>query len=274
MESLNIREIRIGTMNPILKRALLRCPLSPRERAGVRGKELFANPPFASYCPRTTTNPLETFRARSGHNNCSKWNGQCRFESAAIFKMRQGASLQEIVEKGKRHYYDGVTCRNWKLTMLKMYGGDTRPFLDEAWNAVIMDAESRDRLEFTKANPNKKIVRAGTRAPSRGGAMTFLGQLTMLSLNAIACVMLLGACLSRLPFPYYPRLRWICFAAFTFTAIWRMKDGAAFICIPLACLFNPFFPVHLSHNLWSLLNVLSLLLLLVMSASFVANGKK
>jgi hypothetical protein len=195
-------------------------------------------------------------------------------KSVVIVKMRLATSLPEIIEKGKRHYYNGVTFRNWKLTMLKMYGGDTRPFLDDAWNAVIGEAESRVHHESSKGTANKKLLRAGTHASSGRGPINFLGQLTMLALNAIACVMLLGACLSRLPFPDYPRLRWICFAAFTFTAVWRMKDGAAIICVPLACLFNPFYPFHLSHNLWSLSYVLSLILLLALSASFIANGRK
>ena len=202
-------------------------------------------------------------------------DGWCRLKSAAIVKMRQDLTLQEIIEKGRRHYYDGVTLRNWKLTMLKMYGGDARPFLDDAWNAVIGEAESKVRPESSKATANKKMLRAGTHSPSvRSGPITFFGQLTMLALNAIACVMLLGACLSRLPFPEYPRLQWICFAAFVFTGVWRLKDGAAVICVPLACLFNPFFPFHLSHNAWSLVYALSLILLLAMSASFIANGKK
>jgi hypothetical protein len=189
--------------------------------------------------------------------------------------MRQGTSLPEIIEKGRRHYYNGVTFRNWKLTMLKMYGGDTRPFLDDAWDAVIGEAESRLRLESSKGTGNRKMGRAGIHKSSMGrGPINFFGQLTMLILNAIACVMLLGACLSRLPSPDYPKLRLICFAAFAFTGVWRMKDGAAIICVPLACLFNPFFPVHLSHHVWSLVYVLSLILLLAMSASFIANGKK
>ena len=193
--------------------------------------------------------------------------------SAVIVKMMQVASIQETIAKGRRHYYDGVTFRNWKLTMLKLYGGDTRPFLDDAWNAILGEEESRVRE--SKGTAGNKRLRLGTHSPAlRSGPITFFGQLAMLALNAIACVMLLGACLSRLPFPYYATLPWICFAAFAYTGVWRMKDGAAFICLPLACLFNPFFPVHLSHNLWSLIDGLSLLVLLAMSASFIANGKK
>jgi hypothetical protein len=192
--------------------------------------------------------------------------------AAVIVKMMQVASLQETIAKGRRHYYDGVTFRNWKLTMVKMYGGDTRPFLDDAWTAITGEAESR--AQSSKGTANNKRLRLGTRVSGvRSGPLTFFGQVTMLTLNAIACVMLLGACLSRLPFPYYTTLPWICFAAFTYTAVWRMKDGAAFICLPLACLFNPFFPIHFSRNVWNWIDFLSFLLLLAMSASFLANPK-
>jgi hypothetical protein len=193
--------------------------------------------------------------------------------SAVIVKMMQVASLQETIAKGRRHYYDGVTFRNWKLTMLKLYGGDTRPFLDDAWNAILGEEESR--AQSLRESANKKRFLAGTHSPGvRSGPITFFGQLAMLTLNAIACVMLLGACLSRLPFPYSIRLPWICFAAFAYTAVWRMKDGAAFICLPLACLFNPFFPAHLSRTVWNWIDFLSFLLLLAMSVSFLANPKK
>src|SRR5690348_7333368 len=145
--------------------------------------------------------------------------------------MRQVPSLQETIAKGRRHYYDGVTFRNWKLNMLKMYGGDTRPFLDNAWNAIIGEAQSKVRPESPTETAHHKGIRAG-RPAVRHGPITFFGQLTMLTLNAIAGVMLLAACLSRLPFPYYSRLHWICFAAFTYTAVWRMKDRAAVIGLP------------------------------------------
>jgi hypothetical protein len=216
----------------------------------------------------------KTFRTNKGTINAQNGAVGAALKSAVVMKMMQVASLQETISKGRRHYYNGITLRNWKLTMLNMYGGDTRPFLDDAWNAVVEEAESRAR-ESSKRIANSKRLRPGIHSPAGpGGPINFFGQLTMLALNAMACVMLLGACLSRLPFPYTLRLPWICFAAFTFTAVWRVKDGAAFICLPLACLFNPFFPVHLSRGLWSLLDGLSFLLLLALSVNFVANPKR
>lgn len=187
--------------------------------------------------------------------------------------MRQVPSLQETIAKGRRHYYDGLTFRIWKLNMLKMYGGDTMPFLDNAWNAIIGEAQSRVRPESCPETSNYKRLGTGTPA-ARLGAFALLGQLTMFTLNIIACVMLLGACLSRLPFPYDTRLRWVCFAAFAYTAVWRMKGWATFICLALACVFNPFVPFHLSRNFWSWIDGLSFLLLLAMTSTFLGNPKR
>jgi hypothetical protein len=53
-----------------------------------------------------------------------------------------------------------------------------------------------------------------------------------------------------------------------------MKDGAAMICLPLACLFNPFYPIHLTSSVWSVIDVVSLLLLVAISFCFLPNPKK
>jgi hypothetical protein len=187
--------------------------------------------------------------------------------------MNQATSLQETIAKGKRHYYDGLTFRKWKTAMLNMYGHATRPFLDEAWNAIIGEAESRARANRDKQPP--KSVGAGARAKAkRPGPITFLGNATMLTLNAIACLALFWAWRSGLPYSFDTKLTWICFAAFSYTALWRMKDGAALICVPLAFLFNPFYPIQLTRSVWSVIDVVSLLLLVAISFSFLANQKK
>jgi hypothetical protein len=189
--------------------------------------------------------------------------------------MMQAASLEEIIEKGRRHYYDGVTFRNWKLTMLKLYGGDTRRFLDDAWNAVIREAEARARAIRDKQTSGSKRIGAGIRANAKQpGAITFLGNATMLILNAIACLALFSAWRSGVPHPFDTKFTWICFAAFCYTALWRLKDGAAIICVPLACLFNPFYPIHLTRSVWSVLDVVSLVLLVAISIIFLSNPKK
>jgi hypothetical protein len=189
--------------------------------------------------------------------------------------MNQAASLQETIAKGKRHYYDGLTFRKWKTAMQSMYGHDTRPFLDEAWNAIIGEAESRARANRDRQASSRKSAGAGTRANAKKpGPITFLGNATMLTLNAVACLALFSAWRSGLPYFFYTKLTWICFAAFSYTVLWRRKDGAAVICLPLACLFNPFYPVHLTRSLWSVIDLVSLLLLVAISFSFLANPKK
>jgi hypothetical protein len=188
-------------------------------------------------------------------------------------KMIQGASLQETIAKGKRHYYDGVTFRKWKTGMLNMYGHDTRPFLDEAWNDIVGEAESRARPN--RDRQTTKSIGAGTRANAKQpGAITFLGNATMLILNAIACLALFSAWRSGVPYFFDTKLTWICFAAFSYTALWRMKDGGAIICVPLACLFNPFYPIHLTRSVWSVADLVSLVLLAAISFCYLVNPKK
>jgi hypothetical protein len=188
-------------------------------------------------------------------------------------EMNQGASLQETIAKGKRHYYDGLTFRKWKIAMLNLHGHDATPFLEEAWNAIIGEAESRARANHYKQTTSKSVG-AGTSASAKPGPLDFLGNATMLTLNAIACLALFSAWKSGLPYSFDTKLTWICFAAFSYTALWRMKDGAALLCLPLACLFNPFHPVHLTRSVWSVIDVVSLLLLIAISFSFLASPKK
>lgn len=190
-------------------------------------------------------------------------------------QMNQARSLQEMIAKGRQHYYDGLSFRNWRTTMLNVYGHDTTPYLQDVWNAIAAEAESATHAKRARETANSRRVLAGTRPPTRkSGLIDIFGQLTMAILNVIACVMLLLACTSRLPNAYYTTLPWFCFAAFTFTAVWRIKDRAAVICFPLAFLFNPFYPVHLSRSLWTTIDVVSLLLLLAMTLRFAAKPRR
>jgi hypothetical protein len=157
--------------------------------------------------------------------------------------------------------------------MLKVYGGDTRPFLEEAWNAVIGEAESMARAN--RDRQGTKSIGTGRRAnTNQPGLITVLGNATMLILNGIACLALFSAWKSGHPYPFYAKSIWICFAAFSFTALWRMKDGGALICLPLVCLFNPFYPIHLTRSVWSVIDLVSLILLIAISLLFLAAPKK
>ena len=96
----------------------------------------------------------------------------------------------------------------------------------------------------------------------------------MLTLNAIACLALFSAWRSGLPYSFDTNLTWICFAAFTYSALWRIKDGIAILCLPFACLFNPFYAIHLTRGVWNGIDVVAFLFLVAMSLSFLANPKK
>jgi hypothetical protein len=157
--------------------------------------------------------------------------------------------------------------------MLKMYGHDTTPFLDEAWNTIIGEAESRARANREK-QPTKSAGTGKREKAKQPGATNFLGNATMLILNAIACVALFSAWKSGVPYPFYTKFTWICFAAFGFSALWRMKDGAALICLPLACVFNPFYPIHLTRNVWGVIDFVSLLILAALTLVFLAKPKR
>ncbi len=156
--------------------------------------------------------------------------------------------------------------------MLKMYGHDTRPFLEEAWNVI---GASKSRASASRdEQAAKKIGNSKPSNPKQTGPISFLGNAVMLVLNAIACLALFSAWRSGLPYPFYTKFTWLCFAAFGFTALWRMKDGAVILCLPLACLFNPFYPIHLTRSVWSVIDVISILLLVAISFSLLANPKK
>lgn len=191
--------------------------------------------------------------------------------------MSQAASLQETIAKGKRHYYDGLTFRKWKSGMLNLYGHDTMPFLDEAWNAIVGEAQSRSKARTNRDKQTGNSKSGGTRARPNNRhprLIIFLGNATMLTLNVIACVALFMAWKSGVPYSLHARFTWICFAAFAWTGFWRMKDGAAIICLPAACLFNPFYSIRLTARTWSIIDLASLVLLAALVLCFVANPKK
>jgi len=163
--------------------------------------------------------------------------------------------------------------------MLNMYGHDTTPFLEEAWNAIVGEAESTARAHREKQNTssnNSKAAGAGARrkAKQQSGPVTFAGNAMMLTLNGVTCVALFSAWRSGLPHSFSTQLTWVCFAAFCYMGLWRIKDGAALICFPLACLFNPFYQIRLTNSFWNIIDVGSLLILVALSLSFLANPKK
>lgn len=78
----------------------------------------------------------------------------------------------------------------------------------------------------------------------------------------IAIVMLLWALYPENPYGYYILLRWVCCAAFAFLAIQafaRNKTPWVWIFGVVAVVYNPIFRIHLTREIWSVVNVATIL---------------
>ena len=87
--------------------------------------------------------------------------------------------------------------------------------------------------------------------------------------SIVAAVFLLGA-LGRWPYGYYMVLRLVTCASAAFVAFeahkWQ-KMGWVWVFAPVALLFNPLVPVHLSRETWQPIDVLVALIFIVAAAA-------
>jgi hypothetical protein len=70
--------------------------------------------------------------------------------------------------------------------------------------------------------------------------------------------MLLWALNPGNPYGYYTVLRWVCCSAFcflTWLAFQRRQQGWAWVLGTIAAIYNPLVPVHLTREIWSVINV-------------------
>jgi hypothetical protein len=77
----------------------------------------------------------------------------------------------------------------------------------------------------------------------------------------VASGMLLWALTPANPYEYYILLRWVCCAVFAFLAIRAhacKQQGWAWILGVTAGVYNPIVPVHLTREIWSVINVVTL----------------
>lgn len=77
----------------------------------------------------------------------------------------------------------------------------------------------------------------------------------------IAGLMLLWALNPSNPYGYYILLRWICcgiFAYLAFKAHEQNETGFAWILGITAAVYNPILPVHLTREIWSVVNVVTI----------------
>ncbi len=84
--------------------------------------------------------------------------------------------------------------------------------------------------------------------------------------QAVATVLLLWALNPNNPYAYYVLLRWICCALFIYLTVQfvqREKQGFAWPLGFLAALYNPILPARLNRGVWSAINILTTLALVI-----------
>jgi FtsH-binding integral membrane protein len=83
--------------------------------------------------------------------------------------------------------------------------------------------------------------------------------------QAIAGVMLLWALNPANPYGYYILLRWVCCAAFTYLALKahsQGKEGWVWVLGVMAVIYNPIIRIHLTREIWSAVNIATLVIAL------------
>ncbi len=81
--------------------------------------------------------------------------------------------------------------------------------------------------------------------------------------QVIACGMLLWALNPANPYAYYILLRWVCCGAFgflTFQAVSRNMQGWVWVLGVTALVYNPIFRVHLTQEIWSAVNIATIII--------------
>lgn len=87
----------------------------------------------------------------------------------------------------------------------------------------------------------------------------------ILILSLIPVIMLLWALNPNNPYAYYILLRWVCcgiFAYLAFQAFAEKRQGLVWLLGITALLYNPVFPVHLNRALWSIVNVITVIIII------------
>jgi hypothetical protein len=93
--------------------------------------------------------------------------------------------------------------------------------------------------------------------------------------QAIAILMLLWALNPENPYGYYILLRWICCAVFAFLTLQAFaqdKQGWAWTLGVTAVVYNPIIRIHLTREIWSVINVITIAIAL--ASIFVLKSEK
>ena len=81
--------------------------------------------------------------------------------------------------------------------------------------------------------------------------------------QVICIIMLLWALNPDNPYAYYILLRWVCcgiFAYLAFQAFEQKQQGWVWVLGITALIYNPIIPVHLNRELWSVMNVVTIVI--------------
>jgi len=79
--------------------------------------------------------------------------------------------------------------------------------------------------------------------------------------QAVSIGMMLWALNPANPYGYYVLLRWVCSAAFAYTALHAHRskqEGWTWILGVVAALYNPLVPVHLTREIWTVVNLITI----------------
>lgn len=97
------------------------------------------------------------------------------------------------------------------------------------------------------------------------------------AVKLLCAALLLWALSPRNPYGYYVLLRWICCSAFAYIAVNYFRSGWTpwvWVFGTAAGIYNPVLPVHLNRTIWSIVNVVTIIILLVSVAADFMQGKK
>ena len=79
------------------------------------------------------------------------------------------------------------------------------------------------------------------------------------------------------PYGYYILLRWVLcgvFAYLTFHSLEREKEGLVWVLGITALIYNPIIPVHLNRELWSIINIVTVVIAILSIFAFREKSKK
>jgi hypothetical protein len=90
---------------------------------------------------------------------------------------------------------------------------------------------------------------------------TIIWAFISLLLQLIVCLMLLLALRPSNRYGYYIALRWVCCLTFGFLAIrafLQKKESWGCVLAIIAAIYNPIIRVHLTRDIWSVINVITI----------------